>query len=62
AAEGIDVDAWAARALERGVAFRPARDFEFHRRSLPFLRLGFTSLREQEIQEVARRLAGALEA
>ncbi|HJW08101.1 MAG TPA: PLP-dependent aminotransferase family protein [Holophagaceae bacterium] len=62
AADGIDVDAWAVRALDRGVAFRPAREFEFQRRALPFLRLGFTSLREGEIQEAALRLARALEA
>lgn len=60
AAEGIDVDAWAVRALDRGVALRPAKEFEFHRRSLPFLRFGFTSLREGEIHEAALRLARAL--
>lgn len=62
AERGIDVDAWALRALERGVAFRPAREFEFQRRALPFLRLGFTSLREGEIDEAALRLARALRA
>ena len=60
AANGINVDDWAARALAQGVAFRPAREFNFHRETLPCLRLVFTSLRDREVQEVALRMSLSL--
>jgi GntR family transcriptional regulator/MocR family aminotransferase len=56
----IDVDAWAARALERGVAFQPGRQFAFDGGPVPALRLGFANYPEPELEEVARRMGAAL--
>lgn len=56
----IDVDAWAARALERGVQLHPARRFAFDGRARPALRLGFAALTEAELDEGVRRIAAAL--
>jgi GntR family transcriptional regulator/MocR family aminotransferase len=60
AAPGIDVDAWAARALERGVAFQPGRQFAFDGGPVQALRLGFANYPEPELEEVARRMGAAL--
>jgi GntR family transcriptional regulator/MocR family aminotransferase len=60
AAPEIDVDAWAERSLERGVAFATAKRFTFDGRRRPFLRLGFASLSEREIRDAVRRMAAAL--
>jgi len=57
---GIDIDAWAARALDHRVLFHPARRFAFDGRARPFARLGFASLSERELAEAARRMASAL--
>ncbi len=57
----IDVDAWAARALERGVSFQPGRRFSFDGSAVPGLRLGFSNYPEPELLEVARRMRSALE-
>ena len=56
----IDVDAWAACALARDVAFQTARSFTFDRTPLPFARLGFASLNEAELRVAVGRLAQAL--
>ncbi len=58
---GVDVDAWAARALERGVSFQPGRRFSFDGSPVAGLRLGFSNYPEPELQEVARRMRSALE-
>jgi GntR family transcriptional regulator/MocR family aminotransferase len=55
--DGTDVDEWARRALARGVSFSPGRAFAFDERPLPFLRLGFACLTEDEIAEAVRRLS-----
>jgi len=60
AARGVDVDAWAARALERKVAFSTGRRFAFDGKKHPFLRLGFAALDERELGEAVRRMAAAL--
>jgi GntR family transcriptional regulator/MocR family aminotransferase len=60
AADGIDVDAWAERALAHGVAFQTAKRFAFDGRRRPFVRLGFAALTEKEIGEAVRRMAAAL--
>jgi GntR family transcriptional regulator/MocR family aminotransferase len=60
AADGIDVDAWAARALEAGVVLHTGKRFAFDGRRRPFLRLGFAALTEKEIAEAVRRVAAAL--
>jgi GntR family transcriptional regulator/MocR family aminotransferase len=56
----LDVDAWAAQALERGVAFQPGRQFAFEAGPVQGLRLGFANHDEAELEEVARRMAAAL--
>ena len=59
-ASGIDVDAWAERALARGVAFYPGKRFAFDGRRRPFVRLGFAALDEKELREAVKRMAAAL--
>ena len=60
AVDGLDVDAWAARALARGVAFQPGRQFAFDGGPVQGLRLGFANYAEPELEEVARRMAQAV--
>jgi GntR family transcriptional regulator/MocR family aminotransferase len=59
-AESIDVDAWAERAVERGVVFYPGQRYAFDGRARPFTRLTFALLDEGELREGVRRLAAAL--
>ena len=61
AAAGIDVDAWAERALARKVAFSTAKRFAFDGRKRGFVRLGFAALDEKELCEAARRMAASLD-
>jgi GntR family transcriptional regulator / MocR family aminotransferase len=56
----LDVEAWAARARQKGVVFHPGSHFDFKGRSLPNLRLGFSSLNEEELQEAVRRMKQCL--
>jgi GntR family transcriptional regulator/MocR family aminotransferase len=60
-AEGVDVDRWAARALEQGVAFQPGRRFSFDGGPVQALRLGFSNYPETDLEEVARRMCASLE-
>jgi GntR family transcriptional regulator/MocR family aminotransferase len=60
-AEGVDVDRWAARALERGVAFQPGRRFSFDGGPVQGLRLGFSNYPETDLKEVAHRMWASLE-
>lgn len=57
---GTSSDAWAERALARGVLVHPARRFRFDGREGPYLRLGFAPLTPEEISEAVERLARAL--
>jgi GntR family transcriptional regulator/MocR family aminotransferase len=59
-APGIDVDAWAARALELGVSFQPASLFACGDVALDALRIGFAACDEAELREAVRRMARAL--
>lgn len=59
-AEGVDVDRWAARALERGVAFQAGRRFAFDGGPVPSLRMGFSNYPESDLEEVALRMRAAL--
>ena len=59
AQDGADVDEWAHSTLARGVSFSPGGAFAFDERPLPFLRLGFACLTEEEIAEAVRRMAAA---
>lgn len=56
----VDVEAWATRGLQRGVAFTRGRDYEFHRRPVQALRLGFASHDGAALEEIVRRMALAL--
>lgn len=58
--DGVDVDAWAARALARGVAFRPGRQFAFDGAAVQGFRIGFSSFAEPMLEEVAARIGAAL--
>ena len=56
----VDVDAWARRALDRGVSFYTGRRYAFDGRPRPFVRLGFAWLDERELAEAVRRMASAV--
>ncbi len=56
----IDVDAWATRAVECGVAFVPGRAFAFDGRARSAARFGFAALDPRELREAVKRLAAAL--
>jgi GntR family transcriptional regulator/MocR family aminotransferase len=58
--KGVDVEAWAARALKEDVAFSTGKRFDFHDRPTPFARFGFLGSREEELLEATRRLAATL--
>jgi len=57
AERGIDVDAWAARALERGVQVHTERRFAFDGRPSRHVRLGFAALDERELRSAVTKLA-----
>lgn len=59
-ARGVSSEAWAARALERGVLIHAGRRFRFDGRDAPFLRLGFAPLSSEEIAVAVARLAAAM--
>jgi GntR family transcriptional regulator / MocR family aminotransferase len=59
AAGRVDVEAWRAQALERGVFIMTAKDFAFDGRPRPFARIGFAGLDEAELREAVRRLSAA---
>jgi GntR family transcriptional regulator / MocR family aminotransferase len=58
-AEGIDIDAWAARARTGGAIVSPASVYAVDGKPRPFARLGFASLDRRELLEGVRRLAAA---
>ncbi len=60
-AEDVDLPAWERASEALGVLFRGAGMFDFARRPLPFLRLGFTYHDESELRDAAARMARALE-
>ncbi len=55
-----DLQAWAKRALEGGVAFRPGQEFTFDLQPIPYLRMGFGTLAPRELQDAVRRMVKAL--
>ncbi len=59
-APGVDVCAWKRQALVHRVAFFVGRDFAFDEKPRPYLRLGFASHDEREIDEAVRRMEKAL--
>lgn len=59
-ADGIDADAWAARAMDNGVVLYSGRRFGFDGRAVPYLRLGFAAETERDLREAARRIARSM--
>ncbi|MGZ6035587.1 MAG: aminotransferase class I/II-fold pyridoxal phosphate-dependent enzyme, partial [Myxococcaceae bacterium] len=59
---GVDLDRWAELGVEHGVGFLPGRRYAFDGGPVHALRLGFTPLEEQELEEAASRMAAALRA
>lgn len=60
AADGLDMERWAARARQHGVVIVTAKSFALNRKPRPFARLGFASLDRTELVNGVRRLADAL--
>ncbi|MCA9584591.1 MAG: PLP-dependent aminotransferase family protein [Myxococcales bacterium] len=58
----VDVDAWAARARERGLVLQPGRMFAFDGKARPHLRLGFAQHDPREAREAVRRMVASLPA
>jgi GntR family transcriptional regulator/MocR family aminotransferase len=60
---GVDVDAdrWARAALAEGVGFVAGSAYTFDGAPVPFVRLGFAGLNEEELRESVRRMARARE-
>jgi GntR family transcriptional regulator / MocR family aminotransferase len=61
-APDVDVERWAAVAIEHGVVFEPASHSAFDGRPRPALRLGFARNAERELREGVRRMAAGLRA
>ncbi|HET9388426.1 MAG TPA: PLP-dependent aminotransferase family protein, partial [Steroidobacteraceae bacterium] len=57
---GIDVDRWAARALDHELVIATARRFAFDGRARPHMRLSFAAFSEEELSEAVARLRRAL--
>jgi GntR family transcriptional regulator / MocR family aminotransferase len=57
AARGVDVEAWAQRALAQGLMFQTGRAFDFQGRPTPHLRLGFAIADESELARAVDILA-----
>ena len=56
----VDLDRWSERGVEHGVGFLPGRRYAFDGGPVHAVRLGFSPLDEQELEEAARRMAQAL--
>ncbi len=59
ALDGSDVEAWAARARDRGAIIITAASFAVTGQPRPFFRLGFASLDRDELVEGVRRISAA---
>jgi GntR family transcriptional regulator/MocR family aminotransferase len=60
AAPDIDVDLWSEKAYEHGVGFLTGRTFTMDGRPIPFVRLGFACLDEEELRHAINRMAASL--
>ena len=56
----VDLDRWSEHGVEHGVGFLAGRRYAFDGGPVHAVRLGFTPLDEQELDEAARRMAAAL--
>ena len=59
-AEDVPLEAWTERCLAHGVVFYPGSLYDFHRRNLPYLCLGFAAHDLGEQNEACTRMALAL--
>jgi len=59
--EDIAVDTWTQRCAAKGVVFYPGCLYDFDRKNIPYVCLGFTSLDLDEQNEACVRMAEALE-
>lgn len=59
---GVDIAAWVAGALERGVLIHGAGRYSFDGNAGRYVRLGFAALDETELRQAVRRLKEALPA
>jgi GntR family transcriptional regulator/MocR family aminotransferase len=57
----VDLDRWAELGSDHGVGFFSGRRYAFDGGPVHAVRLGFTPLDEQELDEAARRMASALQ-
>ena len=60
-ADGIPLARWAERAAARGVVFYPGCLYDFHRREIPFICMGFAAHNLDEQNEACARMAEALQ-
>jgi GntR family transcriptional regulator / MocR family aminotransferase len=58
--QGVDVDAWTQRCAAKGVVFYPGCLYDFERKNIPYVCLGFASLDLDEQNEACARMAEAL--
>jgi GntR family transcriptional regulator/MocR family aminotransferase len=56
----VDLDAWRARALGRGVALAIGRDLHVDGRTRPFVRFAYARHDEAELVDAVRRMKRAL--
>jgi GntR family transcriptional regulator / MocR family aminotransferase len=57
--EGIDVHAWVQESEREGVQCFEGSRYDFHQREQSYLRLGFSYLDENELEEAVQRMARA---
>ncbi|HMF95783.1 MAG TPA: PLP-dependent aminotransferase family protein [Vicinamibacterales bacterium] len=55
----VDVEAWARRSVQHGVAWYTGRRYAFDGQTTPFARFSFAWLNERELPEAVRRMAAA---
>lgn len=57
----VDVERWAERSVNQGVAFTVGQRYRFDGAPVHALRLGFASHQEDELEEIVRRMTAAWE-
>lgn len=56
----LDPASWLQRCIAEGVAFQDGQRFDFHKRLIPYIRLGFASSTESELDTAVTRMQRAL--
>jgi GntR family transcriptional regulator/MocR family aminotransferase len=59
--DSVDLEAWRARAVARGVVFSTAREFALDGRPRPYVRLAYARYDEAELGDAVRRMRRALD-